>query len=205
MTVNTPHAPAPAVVVDGVSRLKIVIGGGFGVGKTTAVGAVSEIEPLCTEETMTAAGTHTDSLHGVPDKTSTTVALDFGRLTLGPRLQLFLFGMTGQDRFKELWHEYARGAVGAVVLADTRRLADSFDVITFAEYNRLPFVVAVNEFPDAHPHHLDDVRDALGVDADVPVVACDARERASVASVLITLVDHTTRRRPSPFPSLDTR
>ncbi|MGW1107390.1 GTP-binding protein [Streptomyces sp. NPDC002540] len=170
--------------------LKIVIAGGFGVGKTTMVGTVSEIDPLVTEESLTIAGEGTDDLTGIGDKTTTTVAMDFGRITLGdPAVQLFLFGTPGQERFWFTWNDLCQGAVGAVVLADTRRLTDSFAAIGYFERRNTPFVVAVNQFDDALLYSTDEVRDALRLPPPVPVLTCDAREYTSALSVLISLVE----------------
>ncbi|MEU4269544.1 ATP/GTP-binding protein [Streptomyces sp. NPDC026092] len=177
--------------------LKILVAGGFGVGKTTLIGAVSEIRPLSTEELLTEAGRPTDSLDGVAAKRTTTVALDFGRITLADDLALYLFGTPGQNRFWFLWDELARGALGAVVLADTRRLVDSFPAIDYFERRKLPFVVAVNCFDGTRDYSAEEVAVALDLDEGTPVVLCDARERASGKEVLITLVEHaTTELRP---------
>ncbi|MCB5910622.1 GTP-binding protein [Streptomyces pinistramenti] len=170
--------------------LKILVAGGFGVGKTTLVGAVSEIKPLRTEERLTEAGRPVDDLDGVESKTTTTVAMDFGRITVNDELVLYLFGTPGQDRFWFLWDELALGALGAVVLADTRRLADSFAAIDYFERRGLPFTVAVNCFDDADHHPSDAVRDALDLDPEVPVMLCDARHKESVRDVLIAVVQH---------------
>ncbi|MGW2590315.1 GTP-binding protein [Streptomyces sp. NPDC001515] len=180
--------------------LKIVIAGGFGVGKTTAVGAVSEIKPLRTDEYLTEAGTNVDRLEGVPAKETTTVAFDFGRLSLPEApvpLQLFLFGTPGQERFVDLWDDLTRGAVGAVVLVDTRRLDTSFPAIGFFEDLGLPFVVGINEFEGAHRYDPAEVRRALKLPADVPVVTCDARNPVHVAGVLLTLVHHALEHAPA--------
>ncbi len=186
-TVSPPsQACAPTV-------LKIVIAGGFGAGKTTAVGAVSEITPLSTEEYLTEASADVDSLAGLASKRTTTVAFDFGRLSLPDAvtpLELFLFGTPGQDRFVDLWYDLSRGAVGAVVLVDTRRLESSFTPVSFFEDIGLPFVVAVNQFDGAHRYHPEQVRTALELPTAVPVVTCDARDTNHVAGVLLTLVDH---------------
>ncbi|WP_310718478.1 GTP-binding protein [Streptomyces lydicus] len=181
--------------------LKILVAGGFGVGKTTLVGAVSEIKPLRTEERLTEAGRPVDDLDGVEAKTTTTVAMDFGRITLHDELVLYLFGTPGQDRFWFLWDELARGALGAVVLADTRRLAESFAAIDYFERRGLPFTVAVNCFDDADRYPPEAVRDALDLDPHVPVMLCDARERGSARDVLVAVVEHamqTGPRRPEP-------
>ncbi len=182
------HSQAGAPTV-----LKIVIAGGFGAGKTTAVGAVSEITPLSTEEYLTEASADVDSLAGLASKRTTTVAFDFGRLSLPDApvpLELFLFGTPGQDRFVDLWYDLSRGAVGAVVLVDTRRLESSFTPVSFFEDIGLPFVVAVNQFDGAHRYHPEQVRAALELPAAVPVVTCDARDTNHVAGVLLALVDH---------------
>ncbi|ARH89978.1 GTP-binding protein [Streptomyces sp. MOE7] len=181
--------------------LKILVAGGFGVGKTTLVGAVSEIKPLRTEERLTEAGRPVDDLDGVEAKTTTTVAMDFGRITLHDELVLYLFGTPGQDRFWFLWDELARGALGAVVLADTRRLAESFAAIDYFERRGLPFTVAVNCFDGADRYPPEAVRDALDLDPQVPVMLCDARERGSARDVLVAVVEHamqTGPRRPEP-------
>ncbi|MVO90226.1 ATP-binding protein [Streptomyces sp. p1417] len=177
-----------------------MIAGGFGTGKTTAVGAVSEITPLSTEEYLTSASADVDSLEGLAAKRTTTVAFDFGRLTLPDApipLELFLFGTPGQDRFVNLWHDIVRGAVGAVVLVDTRRLAASFTPISFFEDIDLPFVVAVNEFDGAHRYDLCQVRAALDLPDRVPVVTCDARDANRVAGALLTLVHHAAKNTPA--------
>lgn len=180
---------------DTVERaVKILVVGGFGVGKTTLIGSVSEIEPLRTEEVMTQASVGVDDLTGLPDKTTTTVGLDFGRITVPPRLALYLFGMPGQRRFWDLWDGLAEGAAGALVLVDTRRLETSFDVLDQLEPGgRLPFVVAVNHFPDTRPHDPYELRAALDLLPGVPVVDCDARDRASSLDALITLVAYAAR------------
>ncbi|MGW0999706.1 GTP-binding protein [Streptomyces sp. NPDC002523] len=184
-----PQASAPTV-------LKIVIAGGFGAGKTTAVGAVSEITPLSTEEYLTEASADVDSLAGIEAKQTTTVAFDFGRLSLPDAsvpLELFLFGTPGQDRFVDLWYDLSRGAVGAVVLVDTRRLESSFTPVSIFEDIGLPFVVAINQFNGAHRYLPDQVRTALELPAAVPVVTCDARDPNHVAGVLLTLIDHAVK------------
>ncbi|MFF4953120.1 ATP/GTP-binding protein [Streptomyces chattanoogensis] len=184
--------------------LKILVAGGFGVGKTTLVGAVSEIRPLRTEERLTEAGRPVDDLDGVEAKTTTTVAMDFGRITLNDELVLYLFGTPGQDRFWFLWDELVRGALGAVVLADTRRLTDCFAAIDYFERSGLPFTVAVNCFDGAERYPAETVREALDLDPAVPVMLCDARHRDSAREVLISVVEHAletgTRRREPALP-----
>ena len=170
--------------------VKIVVAGGFGVGKTTLVGAVSEIEPLRTEALMTAASTPVDDLSMLPDKTTTTVAMDFGRITLAEDLVLYLFGTPGQNRFWFMWDDITRGAIGAVVLVDTRRLADCFGAVDYVEQRGIPFVVAINAFDGVLQHGVDEVRDALQLSTEVPFVVTDARERESVKNVLVRLVEH---------------
>jgi uncharacterized protein len=169
--------------------LKIVIVGGFGVGKTTMVRSVSEIRPLSTEETMTQAGLGIDHTAEVAGKTTTTVAFDFGRISLNDQMVLYLFGAPGQERFWFLWDRLFAGTLGAVVLVDTRRLEDSWYAIDRLEHHGTPFIVARNNFPGA-AHSADAVRDALDLSGDVPMVDCDARDRESAKRVLITLVDH---------------
>ncbi|MFF7097792.1 ATP/GTP-binding protein [Streptomyces rubradiris] len=177
---------------------KVVIAGGLGVGKTTMVNALSEIGVLSTEETMSEAGIGVDHLTGTEPKTTTTVAMDFGGITLPVNnpdhgaylVKIMLFGTPGQDRFWFMWDDLARGAIGGIVLADTRRLQDCFHAVEFFESRGTPFVVAVNEFDGAHRYSADEVRDALGLAARVPVLACDARRKHSAHTVLVGLVAH---------------
>ncbi|MFI9820065.1 GTP-binding protein [Streptomyces sp. NPDC052013] len=173
--------------------LKILVAGGFGVGKTTLVGAVSEIRPLRTEELLTEAGRPVDDLSGVEAKHTTTVAMDFGRITLREDLVLYLFGTPGQERFWFMWDELSEGALGAVVLADTRRLEDSFAAIDYFERRSIPFLVGVNCFEGAARYPAEDIRQALDLDDHVPLVMCDARDRESVKEVLIGVVQHAMR------------
>jgi uncharacterized protein len=177
---------------------KILIAGGFGAGKTTLVAAISEVRPLLTEERLSSVGAGLDNLRGVAGKTTTTVAMDFGRITISDSLVLYLFGVPGQERFWFMWDELAYGALGAVVLADVRRLRDCFPSVNYFETRSLPFVVAINCFDDAPHYDPEEVRVALDLDPDVPALLCDARKLSSVKNVLTTLVESISSSAPSP-------
>ncbi|MEV0596250.1 GTP-binding protein [Nonomuraea cavernae] len=183
------------------TAIKILIAGGFGAGKTTMVGAVSETRPLRTEEVLTDRGVGVDDLTAVEAKRTTTVAMDFGRITLSDEYVLYLFGTPGQERFWFVWDELAEGSLGAVILADTRRLADCFPSIDYFERRGTPFVVAVNCFEGSPTFELDEVRLALQLNPSIPIIMCDARKRESSREVLIALVKHSARLRAEPVSS----
>jgi signal recognition particle receptor subunit beta len=185
----------------GLTPVKIVVAGGFGVGKTTFVGAISEIEPLRSEAIITEASSGVDELFEDGTKTMTTVAMDFGRISLKHDLVLYLFGTPGQDRFHFMWNELARGAIGAVVLADTRRIEACFAAVDFFERRGTPFVVAINTFDGKRLHGIEEVRNALRVGRDIPILYCDARVRVDVQRTLVTLVEHALQRAMSGSPA----
>ncbi|MER6301030.1 ATP/GTP-binding protein [Kitasatospora sp. NPDC001539] len=196
---NSAEAPAdlpsaPQYLPSSVQgAVKILVTGPFGVGKTTLVGSLSEITPLRTEETMTAASSGVDDLTGRGGKSTTTVALDFGRITLNSRLALYLFGTPGQQRFWPLWDDLSRGALGAIAMVDLRRPDESFDVLGRLEEQRIPFAVAVNTFPDTPSYPEEELRSALDVLPEVPILYCDARDRRQAYDLLIDFVDHLHR------------
>lgn len=185
------HSPSPSLA----ATVKILIAGGFGVGKTTMVGSVSEIQPLRTEEYLSELGSDVDDISGVEGKTTTTVAIDFGRITLNPELILYLFGTPGQQRFWFMWDELAQGALGAIVLADTRRLEGSFAAVDFFERRNVPFLVAVNCFESAPVYRPDEVREALDLDEHIPIMLCDVRDREISKEVLATLLEYLLKKR----------
>jgi signal recognition particle receptor subunit beta len=173
-----------------VAAVKLLVAGGFGAGKTTMVASVSEIAPLRTEELLTELSVGVDDLTGVEKKTTTTVAMDFGRITISPELILYLFGTPGQDRFWFMWDELAEGAIGAVLLVDTRRLDSCFPAIDFFEHRGVPFIVGVNCFDGAQLYTVDEVRAALDIDDRVPILLCDVRHRHSSKELLVSLTEH---------------
>ncbi|MBY8345702.1 ATP/GTP-binding protein [Streptomyces spinosirectus] len=175
---------------DVLRSVKILVVGAFGVGKTTYIGNISEIEPLQTEEEITEASVGVDDLSRTPEKTTTTVAMDFGRLTLSDELVLYIFGTPGQERFKEMWEELSRGALGALVIVDPQRLDESFPVLDLVERFGLTYAIGVNHFEGTTTYPLEEVREALNLPADTPVVGCDVRDQRSAAQALITLVQH---------------